>query len=130
MSDNAWRLERLRAEIEAQSDRVSDLLDSEEENPSKLALAAQATATRILESLGRHEQRIQNGMLKALKTLQALQKQALQEQAREAAQAKSGFVPTPQNKTASAAAGNPPNHPETTPITPFESAPQEHKAAA
>jgi hypothetical protein len=62
---------------------------------------------------------MQNGMVKALKQLKELQKEAARETVQtEAAEPASGFVPTPQNRTAAASANAPQSEPEITPETP------------
>jgi hypothetical protein len=112
VSDNTWRLRRVRSLVEAQTGILLRLVDSADQMSLQAYYKGQSETTRALESLSRLEQRMQNGMLKALKQLKELQKQA-------AGKPESGFVPTPQNKAAAAGAGAPQSGPEITPETPL-----------
>jgi len=100
ISDNTWRLRRVRVLLEAQTSLLIRLVDSAAQMSPQAYHRDETATTRSLESLSRHEQRMQNGMVKALKQLKELQKEAARE-------SESGFVPTPQktpqNKTAASA---------------------------
>ena len=119
VSDNTWRLRRVRVLLEAQTSLLMRLVDSFGEMSVPAYFREQAETTRAVESLSRHEQRMQNGMVKALKQLKELQKEAARE-------SESGFVPTPQktpqNKAAASAssgANATQSEPEITPDAPL-----------
>jgi hypothetical protein len=112
VSDNTWRLRRVRVLVEAQTSILLRLVDSADQMSLQAYYKDQSETTRALESLSRLEQRMQNGMLKALKQLKELQKQA-------AGKPESGFVPTPQNKAAAATANVAQSEPEVTPEAPI-----------
>jgi hypothetical protein len=111
VSDNTWRLRRVRGLVEAQTNFLIRLVDSADQMSAQAYHRDQTETIRALETLSRLEQRMQNGMVKALKQLKELQKEA-------AAEPASGFVPTPQNKAASATANTTQSEPEITPETP------------
>jgi hypothetical protein len=120
VSDNTWRLRRVRVLVEAQTSILLRLVDSADQMSLQAYYKDQSETTRALESLSRLEQRMQNGMLKALKQLKELQKQAPGETDQsEAAGPESGFVPTPQNKAAAATANVAQSEPEVTPEAPI-----------
>jgi hypothetical protein len=120
VSDNTWRLRRVRVLLEAQTNLLIRLVDSADDLGFHSFIKMQATASRALETLGRCEQRMLNGMAKALKQLKELQHEAVQESAQsEPAEPESGFVPTPQTRTAAAGANAPQSEPESTPETPL-----------
>jgi 1-deoxy-D-xylulose 5-phosphate reductoisomerase len=99
--DNTWRLRRIRCVMEAQTRLLIRLVDAADEIPIQAFIKEQAAATRALESVSRHEQRLQNGTLKALKQLKDLQKEARLEQERsQKNKTQSGFVPAPEFKAA------------------------------
>jgi hypothetical protein len=102
VSDNAWRLRRVRGVIETQTNLLIRSLEPMDNISVESFFKHQAAATRVLESVSRHEQRLQNGTLKALKQLKELQKEARLEQERSNKKTQSGFVPAPQFKTAAA----------------------------
>jgi hypothetical protein len=123
VSDNAWRLRRIRVLLEAQTDFLIRSVDCPVEMSVETFIKEQAAATRALETVGRCEQRMQAGMAKALKQLKELQKEAAHEGIQtEAAEPESGFVPTPQNKAVAATAHATQSEPEITSETPFPSA--------
>jgi hypothetical protein len=96
VSDNTWRLRRVRVLLEAQTDFLIRSVDCPVEISVEAFIKEQAAATRALESLSRHEQRMQNGMVKALKQLKELQKEAAQQNAQsEAAESESGSFQHP-----------------------------------
>jgi hypothetical protein len=100
VSDNSWRLRRVRRLMEVQTNFLTRSLEpiGDLQNFFK----DQAAVIRALESMSRHEQRLQNGTLKALKQLKELQKEARLEQERSNKKTQSGFVPAPQFKAAAA----------------------------
>jgi hypothetical protein len=103
VSDNTWRLRRVRGVIESETNLLLRLYDSVDEMSMEAFLNGQATGIRVIESVSRHEQRLQNGTLKALKQLKELQKEARLEQERSAKnKTPSGFVPAPEFKAAAA----------------------------
>jgi len=119
VSDNTWRLRRVRGLVEAQTSILIRLVDSVDQMSLQAYYRDQTESTRALESLSRLEQRMQNGMVKALKQLKELQKEAARE-------SESGFVPTPQktppNKVAASAAASAnatQSEPEITPEAPL-----------
>jgi hypothetical protein len=119
VSDNTWRLRRVRVLVEAQTSILLRLVDSADQMSLQAYYKGQNETTRALESLSRLEQRMQNGMLKALKQLKELQKQAAGDTDHtEAADPESGFVPTPQNKAAAASVNATQFEPEITPEAP------------
>jgi hypothetical protein len=111
VSDNTWRLRRVRGLVEAQTSLLIRLVDSADQMSVQAYYKDQTETIRALESLSRLEQRMQNGMAKALKQLKEIQKQA-------EAEPESGFVPTPQNKAAAASANATQSEPEITPEAP------------
>jgi hypothetical protein len=101
VSDNSWRLRRVRRIMEVQTNLLTRFLEPIGSVPN--FLRDQAVAIRALDTMSRHEQRLQNGTLKALKQLKELQKEARLEQERSGKnKTQSGFVPAPQFKTAAA----------------------------
>ena len=87
VSDSLWRLRRIRIAEASQTERLSDIIVDLPEQT--------AAEVRSLESIGRHETRIQNVMLKALNQLKELQKTSQPQQAK-SKPAPSGFVPAVQ----------------------------------
>jgi hypothetical protein len=102
VSDNSWRLRRVRRLMEVQTNFLIRFLEPMDNMSVESFFKQQAAATRVLETVGRHEQRLQNGTLKALKQLKELQKEARLEQERSNKKTQSGFVPAPQFKAAAA----------------------------
>jgi hypothetical protein len=100
VSDNSWRLRRVRRLMEVQTNFLSRALEPIGDLQS--FFRDQAFILRALETMSRHEQRLQNGTLKALKQLKELQKEARLEQERSEKKTPSGFVPAPQFKAAAA----------------------------
>jgi hypothetical protein len=100
VSDNSWRLRRVRRLMEVQTNLLT--LFVEPSGNLQNFFRDQAAVLRTLDTMGRHEQRLQNGTLKALKQLKELQKEARLEQERSEKKTQSGFVPAPQFKTAAA----------------------------
>jgi hypothetical protein len=98
-----------------QFDRLDPIIDrlDIDEYKTKIDEHLLVLETRALESLSRHEQRLQNGMLKVLKQLKDLQKEA-------PVQRQSGFVSNPRVSTPPAAAPEP----EVTPIITSEFTPE------
>jgi len=134
VSDNVWRLRRVRVLLEAQTSLFIRLVDSVGQMSVQAFFKEQAETTRAIESLSRHEQRLQNGMVKALKQLKELQKEAAQQTVQtEDAEPESGFVPTPKNKAAAATAHATQSEPEIapeTPVTPAFDTRDDQKVAA
>ena len=76
VSDNTWRLRRVRGLVEAQTSILIRLVDSVDQMSLQAYYRDQTESTRALESLSRLEQRMQNGMVKALKQLKELQERS------------------------------------------------------
>jgi hypothetical protein len=122
VSDAAWRLRRIRGLEATQTRRVAWLLQC---GQGGTRIDEQyAAEVHTLDILGRHEQRVQNSMIKTIKLLKDLQKEAQLENSQ------SGFVPKPANPVHPATAAMPESTPETTPEIQLDPDPDLQKAAA
>jgi len=119
VSDNMWRLRRARSLESGQSRSVAGRIGLAYERDKPCYYNEVVDQTRALESIGRHEQRMQNAMHKALKQLKDLQRDSQnapipQPQPRPA-ETESGFVPATQS-AAAATASTPQPTPEISPV--------------
>jgi hypothetical protein len=113
LSDNVWCLRRIRGLVAVHTARLSVLVN--DDGSRRIPYQVVVSESRMLESISRHEHRLQNAVAKTLKLLKELQKEPLQE---EAVETESGFVPHTEFAAAAAASGASQSTPESTPITP------------
>jgi hypothetical protein len=125
LSDNVWCLRRIRGLVAVQTARVSSLVGVD-----GVFLIQMTTQVRVLESLSRHEHRLQNAVGKMLKTLKELQKEPPQEEdLPETSGTNPDSVPTPQF-TAAATSNVPQPASENTPNQTAGPDVEDQKAAA
>jgi hypothetical protein len=136
VSDNMWRLRRARALESRQSRSIAGQICMADERNAQGYFDNVVAQTRALESMGRHEQRIQNNMHKALKELKQLQldSQNAPIPQPQPVPTESGFVPATHSAAAGATASTPQPTPEITPIVIIATVPNpvldQEKAAA
>jgi hypothetical protein len=120
VSDNMWCLRRSRALESAQSHSVDDCIYMARKTNAPILYDRVVDQTRALESIGRHQQRMQNAMLKALKQLKDLQRDSqnapIPQPQPQPVETESGFVPATQSAAAGATASTPQTTPKTTPV--------------
>ena len=133
VSDNMWRLRRARAMESGQSHIVAGRIHLADERDKECYYKEIVDQTRALESIGRHEQRMQNNMHKALKQLKDLQRDSqnapIQPPQAQPVETQSGFVPATQSAAAAATASTPQPAPQNTPIVDITAFPNGKKIA-